>query len=34
MGGDEEFRILAGVDGSASSRVALEWALTEARQRP
>jgi nucleotide-binding universal stress UspA family protein len=33
MGGDEEFRILAGVDGSAPSRLTLEWALTEARLR-
>lgn len=33
MDGDEEFRILAGVDGSAPSRLALEWAVTEARLR-
>lgn len=33
MGGDEEFRILAGVDGSAPARLALEWAVAEARLR-
>ncbi|MET3141351.1 UNVERIFIED_ORG: nucleotide-binding universal stress UspA family protein [Arthrobacter sp. UYEF10] len=33
MGGDGVFRILAGVDGSAPSRLALEWAVTEARLR-
>lgn len=33
MGGDGGFRILAGVDGSAPSRLALEWAVTEARLR-
>ncbi len=33
MGGDGEFRIVAGVDGSATSRLALEWAVAEARLR-
>ncbi|MCO4255572.1 universal stress protein [Pseudarthrobacter cellobiosi] len=33
MGGDGGFRILAGVDGSVPSRLALEWAVTEARLR-
>lgn len=33
MGDDEGFRILAGVDGSAPSRLALEWAVEEARLR-
>ncbi|WP_400160384.1 universal stress protein [Arthrobacter sp. BPSS-3] len=33
MGGDGVFRIVAGVDGSAPSRLALEWAITEARLR-
>ena len=33
MGGDKEFRILAGVDGSGPSRLALEWAVAEARLR-
>lgn len=33
MGGDGGFRIVAGVDGSAPSRLALEWAVTEARLR-
>ena len=33
MGGDEGFRILAGVDGSSQSRLALEWAVMEARLR-
>lgn len=33
MGGDELFRILVGVDGSAPSRLALEWAVSEARLR-
>lgn len=33
MGGDGEFRIVAGVDGSAPSRLALEWAVAEARLR-
>lgn len=33
MGGDEEFRILVGVDGSAPARLALEWAVAEARLR-
>ena len=33
MNGDEGYRIVVGVDGSASSRVALEWAVTEARLR-
>lgn len=33
MGGDELFRILVGVDGSAPSRLALEWAVDEARLR-
>lgn len=31
MGGDDVFRIVAGVDGSAPSRLALEWAVAEAR---
>lgn len=33
MGGDGGFRVLAGVDGSVPSRLALEWAVTEARLR-
>ncbi|WP_346960462.1 universal stress protein [uncultured Arthrobacter sp.] len=33
MVGDGEFRILAGVDGSAPSRLALEWAVAEAHLR-
>lgn len=33
MAGDEVFRIVVGVDGSAPSRLALEWAVTEARLR-
>ena len=33
MGGDEEFRILAGVDGSGPARLALEWAVAEVRLR-
>ena len=33
MGGDGVFSIVAGVDGSAPSRLALEWAVTEARLR-
>lgn len=33
MDGDGGFRIVAGVDGSAPSRLALEWAVTEARLR-
>ncbi|MCW3767247.1 MULTISPECIES: universal stress protein [Paenarthrobacter] len=33
MVGAEGFRIVAGVDGSAVSRLALEWAVTEARLR-
>lgn len=33
MGGDGIFRIVAGVDGSAPSRLALEWAVAEARLR-
>ncbi|MFP5366741.1 MAG: universal stress protein [Actinomycetes bacterium] len=33
MDGAEGFRIVAGVDGSAASRLALEWAVTEARLR-
>lgn len=33
MGGDGVFRIVAGVDGSAPSRLALEWAVAEARLR-
>ncbi|PVZ60898.1 universal stress protein [Arthrobacter sp. H-02-3] len=33
MGGDTGFRIVAGVDGSAPSRLALEWAVMEARLR-
>ncbi|KUM37457.1 universal stress protein [Arthrobacter sp. EPSL27] len=33
MGGDGVFSIVAGVDGSAPSRLALEWAITEARLR-
>ena len=33
MGGDEVFRIVVGVDGSAPSRLALEWAVAEARLR-
>ncbi|QDY90471.1 universal stress protein [Arthrobacter sp. UKPF54-2] len=33
MDGEARFRIVAGVDGSAPSRLALEWAVTEARLR-
>lgn len=33
MGGGTGFRIVAGVDGSAPSRLALEWAVAEARLR-
>lgn len=33
MGGAVRFRIAVGVDGSAESRFALEWAVTEARLR-
>lgn len=33
MGDDTGFRIVAGVDGSAPSRLALEWAVMEARLR-
>lgn len=33
MGGDGVFSIVAGVDGSAPSRLALEWAVTEALLR-
>ena len=33
MGGDGVFSIVAGVDGSGPSRLALEWAVTEARLR-
>jgi nucleotide-binding universal stress UspA family protein len=33
MGGNGVFRIVVGVDGSASSRRALEWAVEEARLR-
>ena len=33
MGGDGVFRIVVGVDGSAPSRLALEWAVSEARLR-
>ena len=33
MGGNGVFRIVAGVDGSSPSRLALEWAVTEARLR-
>lgn len=33
MSGETGFRIVAGVDGSAPSRLALEWAITEARLR-
>jgi nucleotide-binding universal stress UspA family protein len=33
MGGDRRSRILAGVDGSAPSRLSLEWAVSEARLR-
>lgn len=33
MGGDGVFSIVVGVDGSAPSRLALEWAVTEARLR-
>ncbi|WP_104062085.1 universal stress protein [Arthrobacter sp. 4R501] len=33
MGGDGVFRIVVGVDGSAPSRLALEWAVNEARLR-
>lgn len=33
MVGDGIFRIVVGVDGSAQSRRALEWAITEARLR-
>ncbi|MBE4720084.1 universal stress protein [Pseudarthrobacter sp. AB1] len=33
MGGDEVFRVVVGVDGSAPSRFALEWAVAEARLR-
>ena len=33
MGGNGVFRTVAGVDGSAPSRLALEWAVTEARLR-
>lgn len=33
MSGDGKFRIVAGADGSAPSRIALEWAVAEARLR-
>lgn len=33
MGGDAGFRILASVDGSAPSRLPLQWAVTEALLR-
>ncbi|KRE72786.1 universal stress protein [Arthrobacter sp. Soil762] len=33
MSGNGVFRIVVGVDGSAPSRVALEWAVDEARRR-
>lgn len=33
MSGEDRFRIAVGVDGSAESRIALEWAVTEARLR-
>lgn len=33
VGGRRFFRIVAGVDGSAPSRLALEWAVGEARPR-
>lgn len=33
MAGDSVFRIVVGVDGSAPSRLALEWAVDEARLR-
>lgn len=33
MGGDGGFRIVAGADGSAPSRLALQWAVTAARLR-
>ncbi|MFX1821283.1 universal stress protein [Pseudarthrobacter sp. CC4] len=33
MDGDAGFRIVAGVDGSDASQLALEWAVTEARLR-
>lgn len=33
MNGERGFRIVVGVDGSAPSRLALEWAVTEARLR-
>jgi nucleotide-binding universal stress UspA family protein len=33
MSGEDRFRIVVGVDGSAESRMALEWAVTEARLR-
>ncbi|RAX16283.1 universal stress protein [Pseudarthrobacter sp. AG30] len=33
MGDGEGFRIVVGVDGSAESRFAVEWAVTEARLR-
>jgi nucleotide-binding universal stress UspA family protein len=33
MSGEDRFRIAVGVDGSAESRSALEWAVTEARLR-
>jgi nucleotide-binding universal stress UspA family protein len=33
MGGDQVFRIVLGVDGSPPSRLALEWAVAEARHR-
>ncbi|WP_346958350.1 universal stress protein [uncultured Arthrobacter sp.] len=33
MDGEDRFRIAVGVDGSAESRFALEWAVTEARLR-
>ncbi|WP_243400215.1 universal stress protein [Arthrobacter glacialis] len=33
MSGEDRFTIAVGVDGSAESRIALEWAVTEARLR-
>lgn len=33
MNGERGFTIVVGVDGSAPSRLVLEWAVTEARQR-
>lgn len=33
MSGEKRFRVVVGVDGSAESRMALEWAITEASLR-